>query len=436
VTVTNESSDPMTIDSIQPGSQFKVLGGQSGDCAAGAAIAEDATCAVRVAFDPDVAGSHSQTVQVQAHTLAKTLSATFGTTGTGARSSLAVDQSSLDFGTREVADGPTAAKTVTVSNDGNVPMTLDAVTPGSRFRLLTGGAGDCAVGDELAVGQTCAARVLFDPDPAGTQSQALTVEGHSDLISKTVTTALAGTSLRSAFTVDRDSLAFGAQELAAGPTAPQTITVRNTGTGALQIDAVAAGSPFRVLTGAGGDCAAGASVAAGATCAVRVVFDPDGAGGQLQSVRIDARTETRSLSAAVDAAGFGFVAPAPAPGAPAKPAAPSAPAGATVRDTVRPRLSGLKVTRGRISFRLTEPARVVLGVQRCTKTNRRKRCTRWTLLNGRLGVDAKQGANSAKLPSRIGGKKLRPGRYRLIGAAIDAARNSSTLARGEFRLRG
>ena len=93
---------------------------------------------------------------------------------------------------------------------------------------------------------------------------------------------------------------------------------------------------------------------------------------------------------------------------------------ATVRFTVERRAAGRKVGR-----RCAKP----------TKRNRkRKKCTRFTTLKGSFTHDGKQAANSFKFTGRLSNRKLKPGRYRLVAVATDAAGNKSAARRSNFRI--
>ena len=126
---------------------------------------------------------------------------------------------------------------------------------------------------------------------------------------------------------------------------------------------------------------------------------------------------------------------APAPGAPARPApagAGSPPPGgsAAAQDTQRPRLQRLRVKRvGRryvAVFRLSEAARV--GV-RLDRGRRRGTRTRYRFLR-RLAVrPLRAGARSVTL-----GRRLKPGRHRVLLTATDAAGNEVRVA-ARFRVR-
>ncbi|MEA2405842.1 MAG: hypothetical protein QOE08_2489 [Thermoleophilaceae bacterium] len=103
----------------------------------------------------------------------------------------------------------------------------------------------------------------------------------------------------------------------------------------------------------------------------------------------------------------------------------------------------------RVSFTLTEAATVTFTVERksagrkvgklCvkpTKKNRtRKRCTRFVKVKGSFTRAGKAGKNSFKFRGRMGGTKLKPGSYRLVAVAKDAAGNKDkTPKRANFQI--
>jgi hypothetical protein len=102
----------------------------------------------------------------------------------------------------------------------------------------------------------------------------------------------------------------------------------------------------------------------------------------------------------------------------------------------------------KVTFGLTEPSNVKFTVDRktkgrkvgkkCkakTKANRKKKaCTRWVKVKGSFTVPGKAGSNSFKFRGRIGGKKLKPARYRLNSQATDLAKNKSAIKRESFKI--
>jgi von Willebrand factor type A domain len=80
-------------------------------------------------------------------------------------------------------------------------------------------------------------------------------------------------------------------------------------------------------------------------------------------------------------------------------------------------------TQVRFTVRRVRVGRRVRGQcrRRTTENRRARRCTRDVRLRGHMVLGAVQGQNRFGFRGRWGGKKLRPGRYKLIATAIDAS---------------
>ena len=101
-----------------------------------------------------------------------------------------------------------------------------------------------------------------------------------------------------------------------------------------------------------------------------------------------------------------------------------------------------------VTFTLSEPSAVSFTVQRKTKgrrvggkcvkakrSNRGKRaCTRWAKVRGSFTVPGNAGTNTFTFRGRMGGKALKPGRYRLNGTATDPANNASVPKKKGFKI--
>jgi hypothetical protein len=102
----------------------------------------------------------------------------------------------------------------------------------------------------------------------------------------------------------------------------------------------------------------------------------------------------------------------------------------------------------RVSYTLSEPARVGFAVQarrrgrrvgrRCRKPTRgnqlRRSCKRWVRVRGAVSVQGGLGPNSFRFSGRLRGRKLRPGHYRLVARATDAASNRGRAVVRRFRI--
>jgi hypothetical protein len=111
-------------------------------------------------------------------------------------------------------------------------------------------------------------------------------------------------------------------------------------------------------------------------------------------------------------------------------------------DTAPPRLLGRpRATRAvrygshrrpLLRFRLSERARVTFTVLR--RTRGRAHAAARYLPVGRFRKRAHPGLNRVRVPARLRGQRLRPGRYRVLLSARDAAGNRSRLAQVGFRI--
>jgi subtilisin-like proprotein convertase family protein len=102
----------------------------------------------------------------------------------------------------------------------------------------------------------------------------------------------------------------------------------------------------------------------------------------------------------------------------------------------------------RVSYRLSEAATVRFRVERAaagrrsrgrcvrpTRRNaRRRKCTRFVRLRRAFAHRGRAGVNRFRFTGRLGGRRLRPRRYRLTGVATDAAGNRSSPRRARFRI--
>lgn len=106
-------------------------------------------------------------------------------------------------------------------------------------------------------------------------------------------------------------------------------------------------------------------------------------------------------------------------------------------DRTAPAVSGLRVSGGKVFYKLSEGATVRFRLQKAssgrkvkgkcvrqTRRNRHKpRCTRFVNVGSSFAGPGAVGANQLAIPR---GRKLKPGRYRLTMTVTDAAGNSAT----------
>ena len=108
---------------------------------------------------------------------------------------------------------------------------------------------------------------------------------------------------------------------------------------------------------------------------------------------------------------------------------PASPQPQPQADTQPPVVSDFRARRPGVSYKLSENARVTVRVQRRLAGRR----ARYRTL-GKVAKSAMQGANRLKLTRRIRAKAVRPGRYRAVIVAVDAAGNRSAPKAATFRV--
>ena len=216
---------------------------------------------------------------------------------------------SLAFG--NVFDGTTSgAQAVTLSNTGGASL-LGLVVGFSSplYTRPTGAAGGTCTG-ALAAGATCSINVVFSPTSPGLVNATMSINSSNATVTGSPV-ALSGTGVPPALTatVTPSALSFG--NWALGTSSPaQTLTVRNTGSSALAGGTFTFGGtapqPYSRPTGAaGGTCAA--TLAAGATCTVNIVFAPSAIGSFARTLVV-AYTSATVTPASVPLTGTGVAA--------------------------------------------------------------------------------------------------------------------------------
>jgi hypothetical protein len=176
-----------------------------------------------------------------------------------------------------------APQIVTLKNSGGSPIAI------SRIALSGGQSDDYtltnACGAALAAGASCTLSVTFKPVSAGTKLASVTITDNASGSPQSVAldgTGAAGGALPTV-KLSATSLTFANQ--AAGTTsAPQVVTVTNSGGGTLTLKSI-------TVTGGQADDfllteTCGPSLAAGASCKLSITFKPVSAGHKLASITI------------------------------------------------------------------------------------------------------------------------------------------------------
>ncbi len=295
VTLNNSGNAALSVTSITFSGADPGDFSQTNTC--GSSVAALGKCTISVVFTPAAAGNRSATLSVADN--ASGSPQTVSVSGTGSsQPGATLSPTSLSFSSVNV--GANLAKMVTVTNTGNATLTVSSITISGSSSYTESDTCVSATGG-IAPTKTCTITVTFAPSAFGTLSGTLDVADNATGSPQVVT--LTGSGAGPAAALAPTSLAFGG--LAVGsPSAAKTVTLTNSGNAALSITSV-------TVTGSGASqfvptSACGASVAAGASCTISVIFTPSSAGNQSGTLTVSDNAPASPQSVTLSGAGNGF----------------------------------------------------------------------------------------------------------------------------------
>jgi len=292
VTVTNTGTAVVNFATSNP---FTFTGANSGDftqtSTCGATLAIGANCKITVKFAPTAAGARSASLNIAESNVTGSpqLVPVSGTAGVPTAD---LGATTLTFADQTVnTSSPT--KTVTLTNNGTVPLTLNpAIAITGDFSQTN----DCV--SPIAAAAHCTITVTFTPTVVGARTGTITISDNASPTGATTTQTVAlsgnGLSPLPVATLTGGPLAF-ADQLKGTTSAAQTLTLTNGPGGTpLAIASIAVTGVNASDYSQTNDC--GTSVAAGAHCTISVKFTPTAAGARLGGIVVtdNASTPTQS----------------------------------------------------------------------------------------------------------------------------------------------
>ncbi|MGC2637763.1 MAG: Ig-like domain-containing protein [Acidobacteriaceae bacterium] len=195
-----------------------------------------------------------------------------------------------------------AASTVTFTNNGTTPLTINSISASAPFHLVS---TNCPLAPSALSGTlSCSIAVTYNPTETGYASGALTVNFGS---SSFAVVPLSGTATTGGSTsVSPGALTFGS--VADGTTtAAQFATFTNNGGSSITLGTIAATGDF-LVTGA---TTCGSSLGAGNSCKVYVTFTPSAAGTRLGTISIPDSADASPVEVSVSGTGLAPVSLSP-----------------------------------------------------------------------------------------------------------------------------
>ena len=212
-------------------------------------------------------------------------------TGSGVQAEITVDSMAIDF--LSVMVESTVKRSLTITNTGDVAVSVMSISVGGAFSVDNMGAMS------LAPGKSYVVNVSFTPLTVGTLMGQLTITPAAPL--QQIMVQLTGVGVGPMLSVTPPSLDFG--PVAVGmPSAAQTVTLRNGGSAPIVIATVSASDPAFVVDTSATQLTLGAN----ASTTFNVTFLPSSAMASSAEVNVTLKDHTKA-SASVAVTGSGVV---------------------------------------------------------------------------------------------------------------------------------
>jgi Abnormal spindle-like microcephaly-assoc'd, ASPM-SPD-2-Hydin/Protein of unknown function (DUF1573) len=294
-TLTNTGTTNLTISSTTITGTDSSMFVQTDDCPS--PVLPNSVCTFNVTFSPMNTTVDSATLTINDNTALGMQ--TVALTGTGALPRVNFTPDVLAFG--DVLVGSSSSLTDTVTNIGNVPLTIIKIAlTGSDTKYYTESDNCPRSPSTLAAAATCVVTIKFTPTTSGGLNSSLTITDNVSAGSSTMN--LTGTGKYPAVSFTPHSLSFG--KIALNTSSTLTDTVTNIGVVPLTITKVAfTGSNTKYYTESDNCPRHPSTLAAGATCVATVIFTPTLSGSLDSTLTITDNTSTGSSALSITGSG-------------------------------------------------------------------------------------------------------------------------------------
>jgi hypothetical protein len=267
VNLTNSGSSALNIQTVAVGGSSDFVVGSGTTCTNGSSLAINGSCVIQVIFAPATSGQKSATLTITDNAPGSPQQISLA--GTSSSAALSLSPTSVSFPAQFVGTSG-LPQTLTVTNTGNVTLTITAVTASAAdFGVLS----NCT--NPVAPGSNCTVGVFFSPTAGGTRTGTLKITDNAGNSPQTVT--LTGSGLDFSMTPG----AAASATVSAGQTASYSIAVAPAGGFAQSVALSCSGGP------AGSACAVSPSTIAlsGAAAQTAMVTVTTAAHGSLPPFR-------------------------------------------------------------------------------------------------------------------------------------------------------
>lgn len=271
-----------------------------------ATLAPNANCSVSINFTPSTVGALAANLQVSDNAPGTPQTLVLSGTGVAPVPAITFLPSAVSFPSIDQGSS-TAPQSLMVSSSGNSTLHISSVSLAGPNASDFSFTNNCTA--PLAPGSNCTISIVFSPTAPGQRVANLTVADDAQGSPQTVVLNGTGIAVLPALTFSPSTPSFPATTQGTS-SAPQTISVVNSGNAALQISSVSLGGSNASEFSLSSNCTA--PLAPAASCSVSVVFSPVAAGqsAAMLTVTDDAPGSPQSASISGTAVAAFSVAPA------------------------------------------------------------------------------------------------------------------------------
>jgi hypothetical protein len=260
VTLTPITSGSLSLTGITASGDFALVTTATSCPYGGGTVPSETSCTIDVTFTPTAASPRAGTLTITY--TGEGSPQTVALSGTGIAPAANVSPASLSFSSQDVGTA-SPPQPVTLTNTGSVVLSISSVAISSGWTQ----SNNCV--PSVAANASCTINVSFQPTVFGAQTGTLTLTDYASNSPQTV--ALSGTALAPVVNLSATILSFAGQAVST-TSAPQTLTLTNTGNGALTPVTITVSGDFAQTNTCGG------SVAVNGSCTISVTFTPTAAG--------------------------------------------------------------------------------------------------------------------------------------------------------------
>ena len=236
-------------------------------------LAPGSTCYFYVQFAPSGTGSRTGTLTLTSNATPSTNAVSLTGTGVGTGPAVSLSSDSFTFASQTVGT-TSSAQGATLTNIGNGPLTISSIGTSGDFAQTS----TCPISPStLAAGLSCPISVTFTPSGTGNRSGLVQITDNAAGNPQLINLAGVGTPAAPGVNLNPTSLVFSTEPEHV-TSAPQNVTLTNSGAGTLTIGSIATSGDFAETN----NC--GSSLASLGSCTVSVTFTPTAAGTRTGSL--------------------------------------------------------------------------------------------------------------------------------------------------------